>query len=68
MNNSNNKWLTENPLFKPKENKYYYDFGTGIKIKKDGVKKEFDPFLEGFNSDSTEANKWTSNLFKERTT
>ena len=26
-----------------------------------------DPFLEGFNQDSTEENKWTSDLFKEKT-
>ena len=25
-----------------------------------------DPFLEGFNQDSTEENKWTSDLFKEK--
>ena len=31
MNNSNNKWIYENPLFKNKDQRYYYDFETGNK-------------------------------------
>ncbi len=50
VKNSNNMWITENPLFKNKDQRYYYDFGTGIKIERDEVKKERDAFLDGFNS------------------
>ena len=46
----NNKWLTESPLSKSKEKKYYYDFGTGKKVETDGFRQEKDSFLEGFNS------------------
>ncbi len=49
----NNKWLTESPLSKSKEKKYYYDFGTGKKVETDEFKQEKDSFLDGFNSVGT---------------
>ena len=63
-NSNNNKWMAENPLFKNKDQRYYYDFGTGNKIEREDVKQERDAllgstskpqnqekddFLEGFN-------------------
>ena len=35
MNNSNNTWIYETPLLKNKNQRYYYDFGTGNKIKRE---------------------------------
>ena len=65
MNSSNNNnWVYENPLFKNKNQRYYYDFGTGNKIERADVKEKRDAllgvlskptnqkkddFLEGFN-------------------
>ncbi len=57
MNNSNNKWLYENPLLKNKNQRYYYDFGTGIEIEREEVKEERDAIL---NSATKTSNKPTN--------
>ncbi len=57
MNNSNNKWLYENPLLKNKDQRYYYDFGTGIEIEREEVKEERDAIL---NSATKTSNKPTN--------
>ena len=64
-NSHNNKWLTENPLFKNKDQRYYYDFGTGIKIERDEVKKERDAFLNAASGSSTKPQKQKKDDFLE---
>ncbi len=45
MNNLNNTWIYENQLLKNKNQRYYYDFGTGNKIEREEVKEKFMHFL-----------------------
>ncbi len=52
-NLSSFKWITQDPLSKSENQRYYYDFGTGEKIEREEVKKQRDAFLEGFNSVET---------------
>ena len=52
-NLSSFKWITQDPLSKNENQRYYYDFGTGEKIEREEVKKQRDAFLEGFNSVET---------------
>ena len=67
MNNpSNNNWITENPLFKNKNQRYYYDFGTEKKVEREEVKKERDAFLEGFNGTNTTEVKEENKTEKKR--
>ena len=49
MSNLNNAWLTENPMFKNKNQKYHYDFGTGKQIEREDVKKEREALCFNFD-------------------
>ena len=56
MNSSNNNnWVYENPLFKNKNQRYYYDFGTGNKIERADVKEKRGGKLEYFDGQDLNA-------------
>ena len=51
-NSNNNNWVYESPLLKNKNQRYYYDFGTGNKIEREDVKKQRDAFLNSVSGGS----------------
>ena len=65
MLNSNNKWFAENPLLKNKDQRYYYDFGTGKKIEREDVKAERDAFLDAVNGITNRPQKKETDDFLE---
>ncbi len=56
-NSSNNNWVTQNPLFKNKNQRYYYDFGTGKQVEREEVKEKRDAILNHAVKTSTEPQK-----------
>ncbi len=65
MNNSNNTWIYENPLLKNKNQRYYYDFGTGKQVEREEVKEKRDAFLDTASKTSTEPQKQKKDDFLE---
>ena len=66
MNNSNNNnWITENPLFKNKDQRYYYDFGTGKQIEREEVKEKREAFLNAASGSSSNPQKQKKDDFLE---
>ena len=62
MNSSNNSWLTESPLFKNKNQRYYYNFGTGKQVEREEVKEERDTILKSLNYPNGEWKRWEEEI------